>query len=165
MSQTLPTTYDILGLPNYAWEPGPLWWLGLIGLGLVAALIPILIRKRKSTINAWNLGNEELARISKSNQSGLVQLALLSAITKRLIGLTEKQDISGLSPSELAALAQATNEPLNKIYSNLAEIDRQRYANRAPEQHSITDKIAEIRELLSTYWQAQLAKQKDGANR
>ena len=124
MKEALPTPYDIVGLPVFAWQPGIFSWLICLTVAALALCLPLILRRRRSLLNAWQTGINELTFLPTGGQAEIVQLALASAIAKRLCGLCEKRDFSGMSPKELEIAANDSQGTLAHLLHRLAGIAR-----------------------------------------
>ena len=152
MKEALPTPYDIVGLPVFAWQPGIFSWLICLTVAALALCLPLILRRRRSLLNAWQTGINELTFLPTGGQAEIVQLALASAIAKRLCGLCEKRDFSGMSPKELEIAANDSQGTLAHLLHRLAGIDRLRYGGAPqPEQHAAS-LITELTKLLELHW-------------
>ena len=103
----IPSPYDIMPLPRFAYAPGPIEWSILAALAVAAAALLFFLRRcsarRRSRTNVLRIAIAEMEKLA-AVQADREALAKTSLILRRAVSYWRDVDITALAPAELNAL-------------------------------------------------------------
>lgn len=131
METPIPTPYDILPLPVFAWVPGvAIWALVALILFLGFFLVKWICRSpRSEPQQALLLVRTELQALASSDLPGSEVLGRLSLVLRRYFSVLAGRDLSSLSLRELERSLTSKNLERQASLANLLlGIERRRYS-------------------------------------
>ena len=131
METPIPTPYDILPLPVFAWVPGvAIWALVALILFLGFFLVKWICRSpRSEPQQALLLVRTELQALASSDLPGSEVLGRLSLVLRRYFSVLAGKDLSSLSLRELERSLTSKNLERQASLANLLlGIERRRYS-------------------------------------
>lgn len=155
----LPTPYDIVEIPYFAYVPGILAWLAFL---LFAALSVQLVkrlrrRKPKNHLRALDLAVEELQALTGvGSRPAKDSMAIASIVTKRFISIVEGRDLTAQSAQELRELQKGCQDKaLAGLLERVIDLDTYRYQ---PSGAALPGRemIDQLIELLRTYYRTRI---------
>lgn len=159
MLEPLPTPYDILPIPYFAYAPGYLEWLMVLTAALLLLAAVVIFYRRNVASNSQSLPNffqiaesafqQAMQECSANPQQGC-PWAKVILVAKRFLSVAEQVDFSSMTPAELKEFIESCDKrELCLVLNLIHSLDLQKYQKGTPGNQY--DKLRELLNGLRDY--------------